>query len=107
MHDFVTFAEGVEVNLNLLGPIVNRDGDDYLDIQKINVDLKVRKMSVDIKDTLNDNIIMATINQVMNENWRDIFEEMKPDLEKFIGDTLKEVVKPMFDAVPYKNFFAQ
>lgn len=101
------FAEGVDVNLKLLGPVVSRDGDDYLDIQNIIVDLKTKKMSVDIKDALNDNIIMSTINQVMNENWRDIFEEMRPDFEKFIGDTLKEVIKPMFDTVPYKNFFVE
>lgn len=101
------FAEGVEVNLKLIANVVNRDGDDYLDLQKVNVDLKIKKMTVDIKDNLNDNLIMSTVNQVMNDNWREIFDEMKPDFEKFISETYKEVVKPVFDRVPYKNFFSE
>lgn len=100
-------AEGVEVNLKLIANVVNRDGDDYLDLQKVNVDLKIKKMTVDIKDNLNDNLIMSTVNQVMNDNWREIFDEMKPDFEKFISETYKEVVKPVFDRVPYKNFFSE
>lgn len=99
-------AEGVEVNLKLIANVVTRDGVDYLDLQKVQVDMKIKKMSVDIKDNLNDNVIMGTINQVINDNWRDMFDEMKPDVEKFIADTYKEVVKPMFDEIPYKNFFS-
>lgn len=86
---------------------MSRNGDDYLDIQKINTDIKLKKLIVHIQDELNDGIIMNTINQVMNDNWREIFAEMKPDFERTIGETIKDFVQPILEAIPYKNFFAE
>lgn len=87
--------------------VVTRDGEDYLEIESVKVEMTLQKMSIDLKDNLNENVIVGTISQVLNENWRDIFNELKPDFEKNIGDVIKSLIAPVFHAIPYRSLFAE
>lgn len=100
-------SEGLEVNQRFIANVVNRDGADYLDIQDVHIDISLQKLSMQFKDTLTDNIIAQSVNHVMNENWREIFQELKPDFEKNIAGTLKQILKPFFDAIPYQSLFLE
>lgn len=94
-------------DVQIIANVVNRDGAEYLDVQEVKVKLALKKMSVIIQDEVNDNVISQAVNQVINENWQDIFQELKPDFERSIGETFKEIMKPIFDAFPYKSMFEE
>lgn len=87
--------------------MVTRDGEDYLEIESVKVEMSLQKMSMDLKDNLNENVIVGTINQVLNDNWRDIFYELKPDFEMNIGEVIKSLIAPVFHTIPYKSLFAE
>lgn len=98
---------GANAKMQIIANVVSRNGADYLDVQHVQTDIVLKKLSFDIHDKLNDNVVIQAVNQVLNENWQDIFHEMKPDFERSIADTFKEIVKPMFDGIPYKSIFLE
>lgn len=69
--------------------------------------MKLTNFSVQFKSKTGNPTIENTINQVINENWREIYAELKPDLEKNVGEVIKSIMTPLFDRVPYQEFFQQ
>lgn len=53
-----------------------------------------------------DKLLGDTTNQFLNENWRDIFNELQPAMLKAIGIMNLGVAKPVFDEVPYADLFS-
>lgn len=52
-----------------------------------------------------DKTLGAGMNQFLNENWRDILNELKPVLKKAIGKIVKGLVNPIFGKFPYNDLF--
>lgn len=53
-----------------------------------------------------DKLMGATTNKLLNNNWRDIFDELRPAMLKAIGAMNLGVAKPVFDKVPYAELYA-
>lgn len=85
--------------------VVERDGKEYLDIKGVRISLTVSKLSIHFNSHTGSEQINDTVNKVVNENWKDIYYELKPDLEKSIGDIIKALLKPVFNEIPYKEFY--
>lgn len=45
------------------------------------------------------------MNKFLNDNWRDIFEEMKPVLFDTYAKIFKNLMNNVFTKIPYKNLF--
>lgn len=52
-----------------------------------------------------DRFLGDTTNRFLNDNWRDVYSEMRPALAKTIAVMNKSVVKPVFDKIPYKELY--
>lgn len=52
-----------------------------------------------------DRLLGDTTNRFLNENWRDVYSEMRPALAKTIAVMNKSVVKPVLDKIPYKELY--
>lgn len=48
-----------------------------------------------------------TMNNVINENWDVIFNELRPGLEVAFGNVFLEYSKGIFDKVPFNDIFLQ
>lgn len=46
------------------------------------------------------------MNNFMNENWKDIFAEMKPVVDDTCGKVVKNIINNVFAKIPYKDLFA-
>lgn len=44
-------------------------------------------------------------NKFMNENWFEIFKELKPVLNKAVGDICRRIISPIFAKFPYDQMF--
>lgn len=97
----------MEVRQILDVDVIEKNGKQYLDIKNVKVHLKVKQVYINFDSRTGNPEVNETINKVINENWRDIYKEVKPDLEKNIGEVIKALVKPMFSEIPYKEFFTQ
>lgn len=52
-----------------------------------------------------DKLLGDTTNQFLNENWRDIFNELQPAMINAVDVMNLSVAKPVFDKVPYSELY--
>lgn len=52
-----------------------------------------------------DKLLSSSTNKLLNNHWRDIFEELRPAMLKAIGAMNLGVAKPVFDKVPYAALY--
>lgn len=102
---FFVSLENAELIEEWITDVVVKDGKEYLNIKEIKLDMKVVKLISHLRSTNNNKEINDVINKVMNDNWKEIFHEMKPDLEKTISDVILALIKPIFDEIPYEELF--
>lgn len=46
-----------------------------------------------------------TLNALLNENWRDILEDLRATFEASIAKLVRSVVRPFFAGMPYRKYF--
>lgn len=52
-----------------------------------------------------DKLLGDTTNQFISENWRDLFNELKPAMLEFINGQTLSIVKPLYDKIPYAELY--
>lgn len=52
-----------------------------------------------------DKLLGDTTNKILNKNWRDIFDELRPAMLEALSDMNLAVAKPVFDKVPYAELY--
>lgn len=52
-----------------------------------------------------DKLLGDTTNRFVDENWRDLFNELQPAIIKAVDVHNVAVVKPVFDKVPYAELY--
>lgn len=87
--------------------VIEKNGKEYIKIKNVRAHLKISNFSVHFKSKTGNPAVNDTVNKVINENWREIYAELKQDLEKNVGDVIKEIIAPLFDEIPYQDFFQQ
>lgn len=45
------------------------------------------------------------MNSFMNENWKEIFDELKPGILEALGSVIVNIANNVFDRVPYDTMF--
>lgn len=45
------------------------------------------------------------MNEFLNENWRDIWGELKPVVEEAFAQICKNIINNVFTRMPYKDLF--
>lgn len=101
---FIQIAN-VETRQSIEFDVIERNGREYIKIKNVRPHLKLTGFSVQFKSKTGNPVVEDTVNKVINENWREIYAELKPDLEKNVGDVIKAIMTPLFDKVPYEEFF--
>ncbi|XP_055295339.1 circadian clock-controlled protein daywake-like [Sitodiplosis mosellana] len=102
-----TTITNMEIRQNIDVDVIQKNGKDYIKIKNVRVHIKLNKFSVDFKSKTGNPAINDTINKAINENWREIYAELKQDLEKSIADVIKALISPIFENMPYQEFFLQ
>lgn len=52
-----------------------------------------------------DKLLGDTTNQFLDENWRDLFNELQPVMLKAIDKSYLTIVRPVFEKVPYAELY--
>lgn len=80
----------------------NRNGQEYLRIKDIFAEFNIGHASVHLDSLFNGNQELSdTLNKFLNENWRAVTAEVKPELEEFISKFLNETTSSLFNRYPY------
>jgi len=93
----------VEATARAQGAEVIRNGIRYMTISRLLVDFSLGRARFRVMDQLNgDNVIGQAMNQFLNQNAKEIIEEMKPAASISIAKHFKEFLNNAFSKVPLK-----
>lgn len=98
-------AENLELKQNFDVEVITKNGKDYLHIKNVIVHMKLAKLQIHFDSRTGNKDVNDSINQVVNDNWRELYKELKPDLEKNIAEVIKVIIGPLFENIPYQEFF--
>lgn len=87
--------------------IVTKNGKDYLQADKLKFSIDPTKVFVYFENLFNgDEILGKSMNNFMNEHWKDIFTEIKPVVDDTCAKVIKNIVNNVFAKFPYNDLFA-
>ena len=92
-------------NIGIETKRIERNGKEFLEIQNAAVDLSTSRMWFGFDNFVNDPVINEGIDRTLNDNWKDLFSEIKGDLEENIAVILAELLGPIMARIPFKEFF--
>lgn len=95
-----------QVSIRFLGKPVTKNGKVYMQTDNLKFTVQPAKMTVQFQNLFNgDPVLGPTTNQFLNENWSDIFGELKPSVEAAFGEVVKTLINNVFASLAYKNAF--
>ncbi|XP_046393508.1 protein takeout-like [Ischnura elegans] len=89
------------------GKHVKRDGKTYLQIEKYIVDIKPKSAYMNLGNLFNgDAVLGETTNRFLNENSREVIQELAPELNAALAELHKGLAQRILDRLPMEEAFA-
>ncbi|XP_075146373.1 uncharacterized protein LOC142220873 [Haematobia irritans] len=96
------------LKIQFIGTSLEKDGSTYMKIQKFRLDFNPKGMHYKIDNLFNgDKILGDNMNLFLNENWEDIYRELKPSIESAFGKIFFSVIANVFTKYPYNKYFVE
>lgn len=102
-------------NITLAQPVIriridatsrNENGNTFLDIKEFRIECKVKRMIMQFDNLFNgDKALGDNINSFLNENWQDIYAELKVPFYDTIAKAMEAAAKQVFSTIPYNEIF--
>ncbi|XP_017469410.1 PREDICTED: protein takeout-like [Rhagoletis zephyria] len=102
-------------NITLVEPLMKmiidatsriEDGKTYLNIKDLRVECKPKRLAMHFENLFNgDKALGENLNSFLNENWKEIYNEMKRPWYDAIGKQMKEGATKIFNTTPYDEIF--
>merc|ERR1712113_186586 len=86
------------------GEHVMKNGTLYERYGKIEFSFTPKKMSMNFENLFGgDRGLSKSMNEFINQNWRDILREMKPSYEAVFSNVFKDTIDSVFSRIPVKD----
>lgn len=94
--------------MKFTGTPFEKDGATYMKIDKFQLQPEPGRMYFKIDNLFNgDKALGDNMNLFLNENWPDIFKEIKGAIGSAFGKIFKRVISDVFTKHPYDKYFAE
>lgn len=92
--------------LDIVGEFFNKNNEKYVIIKTLNATFDPKKVELEFKNLFNGDTEMgAEMNYILNENWREIFHDVKQSYEVTISESYKRIINLIVKNVPYNDLF--
>ncbi|KAK9873842.1 hypothetical protein WA026_002199 [Henosepilachna vigintioctopunctata] len=92
----------VELNMETY----TKNSNKFFRVKNLIPELQVDHCTYDFENLFDGNQQLSdTINQVLNDNWREIFDEQEPGFLKAIGASLLNLINKLFAQIPIHTMF--
>ncbi|CAA9997801.1 unnamed protein product [Nesidiocoris tenuis] len=99
--DFDCKLEGFKAHIKVHGQPQEIDGKKYMIVDRLVFTFDVKHMTVEYKNLFSgDRNLGDTMNSFLNENWRDIVDELKPAIEAALSSHFQPLAEKVFNSVP-------
>ncbi|XP_034238713.1 protein takeout-like [Thrips palmi] len=83
-----------------------KTGKDHISLTTSNVKFEIGHAYFDLKNLFNgDRLLGDNMNVFLNENWKEVANELGPSLADAIGEVIRQIIQQIVDVVPYDNIF--
>lgn len=90
------------------GKAVMRNGKTYLKAENLKLSFSLSKMIFDLTNLYKgDKVLGANTNLFLNQNWLEVFTEIKKSVFSAFGQITENVLNNVFAKVPYDELFYQ
>ncbi|XP_063224137.1 protein takeout-like [Bacillus rossius redtenbacheri] len=87
--------------------IAKKDGKEYIKIKNNNFDFTITNALFDLKNLFNgDKVLGDTMNTFLNENWREVYGEIKPAVAEVVRTVIVRILDEFTSLLPYDELFA-
>lgn len=101
----MTFVDSV-VKFRSTTKIVEKNGEEYLQIDKAKLRIDTGRLSMDFSNLFNGNQAFGdNMNRFLNRNWNTIYTELRDPIQTSFTDVVKNYINGVFMQTPYKNLF--
>lgn len=88
--------------------IIVKNGKKYIQTERFNLDFDTTRMHINLENLFNgDKALGDNMNQFLNQNWRDILNELKPAITFAVEEILKGIINRIFMKVSYDEIYSQ
>lgn len=91
------------------GKPLEKDDGTYIDIQDFDLQIvDPKKMIFKVDNLFNgDKALGDNMNLFLNENWKEIFDEVNESLNKAYRGVVENIVKSVFSKYPYDKYLTE
>lgn len=89
------------------GEPVERNGKTYLKVKDFDLKIKVSRMITRVDNLFNDPVISKEMNKFFNENWSEIYGEVREAIDRSLAEHFERVYRGVFDSIPYNELFTE
>lgn len=95
-------------SLKFRGKSLEKDGNIFLKIKKIRIVFDSMGLKLHFDNLFNgDKVLGDDMNRVLNENWKEVYSEVKKPVIKSFQDVYAKTIQNVFDTIPYNRLFKQ
>ncbi|KAL5283723.1 to.2 family protein [Megaselia abdita] len=87
------------------GEPVEKNGKTYLKVKDFDLKINISRMITRVDNLFNDPILSKEMNKFFNENWSEIYGELRQAINRAMSDHFERVYRGVFDNVPYDELF--
>lgn len=105
---FPVFVADVVFKIRFTGTPMEKDGATYMKIDKFQLIADPGRMIYKIDNLFNgDKTLGDNMNLFLNENWADIYKEMRVTIASAFSKIFENVIGHVFTKYPYDKFFSE
>lgn len=98
--------ENVNIAIKYKPRMIVKNGKEYIQTDKFKLEFDTGKFSLHFTNLFNgDKALGDNMNQFLNENWRDILNELMPSITSALEQILEQIINRILGKVPYKELY--
>lgn len=103
---YFLFSVNTKINHTIYGEPVERKGKTYWNFKEYTVTLRPDKVLFNFENLFDGDVRLGTeINKVLNENWNEVFTDVRDGYEKSFGIIFHGLANRVFSRVSIKDIF--
>ena len=85
-----------------------KDGEIYMDVSHMKLKIEPERMHFELTNLFNgDKALGDNMNLFLNENWKEIFGELRGSIANAFAQIFKSITDSVFKKYPYAKYFAE
>lgn len=98
--------ENCELAVKYKPKVTVKNGKQYIQTERFNLDFDTSRLHINLENLFNGNKELGdNMNQFLNQNWRDILNELKPAITFAMEGILKNIINRIFAKISYDDIF--